>query len=169
MLTGVDVIGQAQTGTGKTAAFAFPILNNFTHERYVQSLILAPTRELALQVADSMIEYGKHLNVRVLAVYGGQPYGPQISQLNRGVDIVVGTPGRLLDLIERKALNIKHVRTVVLDEADEMLNMGFIEDVEKILSENSCRTSDRALQRDVADAHPHARQSLHARASSGHH
>ena len=135
MLTGVDVIGQAQTGTGKTAAFAFPILNNFTHERYVQSLILAPTRELALQVADSMIEYGKHLNVRVLAVYGGQPYGPQISQLNRGVDIVVGTPGRLLDLIERKALNIKHVRTVVLDEADEMLNMGFIEDVEKILSE----------------------------------
>lgn len=135
MLTGVDVIGQAQTGTGKTAAFAFPILNNFTHERYVQSLILAPTRELALQVADSIIEYGKHLNVRVLAVYGGQPYGPQISQLNRGVDIVVGTPGRLLDLIERKALNIKHVRTVVLDEADEMLNMGFIEDVEKILSE----------------------------------
>lgn len=135
MLTGVDVIGQAQTGTGKTAAFAFPILNNFTHERYVQGLILAPTCELALQVADSIIEYGKHLNVRVLAVYGGQPYGPQISSLNRGVDIVVGTPGRLLDLIERKALNIKHVRTVVLDEADEMLNMGFIEDVEKILGE----------------------------------
>ena len=135
MLTGVDVIGQAQTGTGKTAAFAFPILNNFTHERYVQSLVLAPTRELALQVADSINEYGKHLNVRVLAVYGGQPYGPQISQLNRGVDIVVGTPGRLLDLIERKALNIQHVRTAVLDEADEMLNMGFIEDVEKILSE----------------------------------
>jgi len=135
MLTGVDVIGQAQTGTGKTAAFALPILNNFTHDRHVQSLILAPTRELALQVADSIIEYGKHLNARVLAVYGGQPYGPQISQLNRGVDIVVGTPGRLLDLIERKALNIKHVRTVVLDEADEMLNMGFIEDVEKILSE----------------------------------
>jgi ATP-dependent RNA helicase DeaD len=135
MLTGVDVIGQAQTGTGKTAAFAFPILNNFTHERYVQGLVLAPTRELALQVADSINEYGKHLNVRVLAVYGGQPYGPQISQLNRGVDIVVGTPGRLLDLIERKALNIQHVRTAVLDEADEMLNMGFIEDVEKILSE----------------------------------
>jgi ATP-dependent RNA helicase DeaD len=135
MLTGVDVIGQAQTGTGKTAAFAFPILNNFTHERFVQSLVLAPTRELALQVADSIIEYGKHLNVRVLAVYGGQPYGPQISQLNHGVDIVVGTPGRLLDLIERKALNIKHVRIVVLDEADEMLNMGFIEDVEKILGE----------------------------------
>src|SRR5258705_10768259 len=135
MLKGADVIGQAQTGTGKTAAFALPILHNFTPQRHVQGLILAPTRELALQVADSMTEYGKHLDVRVLAVYGGQPYGPQISRLNRGVDIVVGTPGRLLDLIERKALNIQHVGTVVLDEADEMLNMGFIEDVEKILGE----------------------------------
>src|SRR5512147_1264539 len=135
MLTGADVIGQAQTGTGKTAAFALPILQNFTSQRYVQALVLAPTRELALQVADSMIEYGKHLDVRVLAVYGGQPYGPQISRLNRGVDIVVGTPGRLLDLIERKALNLQHIRTLVLDEADEMLNMGFMEDVEKILAE----------------------------------
>ena len=135
MLSGADVIGQAQTGTGKTAAFALPILHNFISQRYVQALVLAPTRELALQVADSMTEYGKHLNVRILAVYGGQPYGPQISRLNRGVDVVVGTPGRLLDLIERNALNIKHVRTVVLDEADEMLNMGFIEDVEKILAE----------------------------------
>ena len=135
MLNGADVIGQAQTGTGKTAAFALPILHNFQPQRHVQSLILAPTRELALQVADSMTEYGKHLNLHVLAVYGGQPYGPQISRLNRGVDIVVGTPGRLLDLIERNALNIKHVLTVVLDEADEMLNMGFIEDVEQILGE----------------------------------
>jgi ATP-dependent RNA helicase DeaD len=135
MLKGADVIGQAQTGTGKTAAFALPILHHFTQQRYVQALILAPTRELALQVADSMTEYGKHLDVRVLAVYGGQPYGPQISRLNRGVDVVVGTPGRLLDLIERNALNIKHIRTLVLDEADEMLNMGFMEDVEKILAE----------------------------------
>lgn len=135
MLNGADVIGQAQTGTGKTAAFAFPILQNFTPQRHVQALVLAPTRELALQVADSMTEYGKHLDVRVLAVYGGQPYGPQISRLNRGVDVVVGTPGRLLDLIERNALNIKHIRTLVLDEADEMLNMGFMEDVEKILAE----------------------------------
>ena len=135
MLNGADVIGQAQTGTGKTAAFALPILQNLTPQRHVQALILAPTRELALQVADSMTEYGKHLDVRVLAVYGGQPYGPQISRLNRGVDVVVGTPGRLLDLIERNALNIKHIRTLVLDEADEMLNMGFMEDVEKILAE----------------------------------
>src|SRR5215208_5972929 len=118
MLSGADVIGQAQTGTGKTAAFALPILQNFTQQRHVQALILAPTRELALQVADSMNEYGNHLHVRVLAVYGGQPYGPQISSLNRGVDIVVGTPGRLLDLMERKALNIQHIRTLVLDEAD---------------------------------------------------
>lgn len=135
MLKGADVIGQAQTGTGKTAAFALPILQNFTPQRHVQALILAPTRELALQVADSMTVYGKHLDVRVLAVYGGQPYGPQISRLNRGVDVVVGTPGRLLDLLERKALNLKHIRTLVLDEADEMLNMGFMEDVEKILAE----------------------------------
>ena len=135
MLKGLDVIGQAQTGTGKTAAFAFPILQNFTPQRHVQALVLAPTRELALQVADSMTVYGKHLDVGVLAVYGGQPYGPQISRLNRGVDVVVGTPGRLLDLIERKALNLKHIRTLVLDEADEMLNMGFMEDVEKILAE----------------------------------
>ncbi len=139
MLSGADVIGQAQTGTGKTAAFALPILHNFQPQRHVQCLVLAPTRELALQVADSMTEYGKHLDVRVLAVYGGQPYGPQISRLNRGVDVVVGTPGRLLDLIERNALNIKHIKTLVLDEADEMLNMGFMEDVEKILAETPAK------------------------------
>jgi ATP-dependent RNA helicase DeaD len=97
-------------------------------------LVLAPTRELALQVADSMVEYGKHLRTRVLAVYGGQPYSPQINSLKRGVDIVVGTPGRLNDLLERGVLNLSEVKTVVLDEADEMLNMGFIEEVEKILA-----------------------------------
>ncbi|MCC6300137.1 MAG: DEAD/DEAH box helicase [Anaerolineales bacterium] len=133
MLAGADVIGQAQTGTGKTAAFALPILHKFQRQKNPQALVLAPTRELAMQVADSMNEYGKHLNVRVLAVYGGQPYGPQIGNLKRGVDIVVGTPGRLNDLLERKVLVLSDVKTVVLDEADEMLNMGFIEDVEKIL------------------------------------
>jgi ATP-dependent RNA helicase DeaD len=135
MLTGVDVIGQAQTGTGKTAAFTLPILHNFQKQRHVQALVLAPTRELALQVSKSVTEYGKHLGVRVLAVYGGQPYGPQIGKLNRGVDIVVGTPGRLIDLLKRNALNIKNIKTLVLDEADEMLNMGFMEDVETILAE----------------------------------
>jgi ATP-dependent RNA helicase DeaD len=134
MLTGADVIGQAQTGTGKTAAFALPILQNFKPQQHPQALVLAPTRELALQVADSMVEYGKYLRARVLAVYGGQPYSPQINSLKRGVDIVVGTPGRLNDLLERGVLNLSEIKTVVLDEADEMLNMGFIEEVEKILS-----------------------------------
>jgi ATP-dependent RNA helicase DeaD len=136
MLTGADVIGQAQTGTGKTAAFALPILNNLVPgARHVQALVLCPTRELALQVASAIYDLGKVQDVRVLAVYGGQPYGPQISRLNRGVDVVVGTPGRLMDLMERKAININQVRTVVLDEADEMLSMGFVEDIETILAE----------------------------------
>lgn len=134
MLTGVDVIGQAQTGTGKTAAFSLPILNNFQRQKNPQALVLAPTRELALQVADSMNEYGKHLHIRILAVYGGQPYGPQINNLKRGVDVVVGTPGRLNDLLERGVLILSDIKTVVLDEADEMLNMGFVEEVEKILA-----------------------------------
>jgi len=136
MLTGVDVIGQAQTGTGKTAAFALPILNNLEPgQRHVQALVLCPTRELALQVADAVAEFGRVQAVRVLAVYGGQPYGPQISRLNRGVDVVVGTPGRLIDLLDRNALNISRVKTVVLDEADEMLSMGFVEDIETILAQ----------------------------------
>jgi len=134
MLTGVDVIGQAQTGTGKTAAFALPILHNYIHQRLPQALVLAPTRELAVQVAAAIEQYGKHLKVRVLAVYGGQPYGPQVNQLKRGVDIVVGTPGRIIDLMARKVLDLSMIKSVVLDEADEMLNMGFIEPVEEILS-----------------------------------
>ncbi len=137
MLTGADVIGQAQTGTGKTAAFALPILHNYTPNRKPQALILAPTRELALQVAEALIAYGRGLKIHVLPVYGGQPYGPQINQLRRGIDVVVGTPGRLLDLLERKVLDLSEIKTVVLDEADEMLNMGFIEDVEAILSATS--------------------------------
>ena len=123
MLTGADVVGQAQTGTGKTAAFALPILHNFQKQKTPQALVLDPTRELALQVANSMTEYGKHLHVRALAVYGGQPYGPQINNLKRGVDIVVGTPGRLNDLLERKVLDLSGIKTLVLDEADELLNM----------------------------------------------
>src|ERR1700690_2898544 len=135
MLTGADVIGQAQTGTGKTAAFALPILHNLQpNQRHVQALVLAPTRELALQVSEALSQYGSELKWRVLAVYGGQPYSPQINHLKRGVNIVVGTPGRLVDLLERKVLNLGDVKTVVLDEADEMLNMGFIEDVEAILA-----------------------------------
>jgi ATP-dependent RNA helicase DeaD len=134
MLTGVDVVGQAQTGTGKTAAFALPILNNYQPRKTPQALVLAPTRELALQVAQAMQAYGRHVRAQVLAVYGGQGYGQQLRQLRSGVDIVVGTPGRLLDLLERKLLDFSAIQTVVLDEADEMLKMGFIDDVEAILA-----------------------------------
>ena len=135
MLDGHDVIGQAQTGTGKTAAFVLPILQTMERGQCgIQALVLAPTRELAMQVAKAANEYGRCLNVRALAVYGGQPYSPQINRLRQGVDIVVGTPGRLLDLIEKGELDLSHVSTVVIDEADEMLSMGFIEDIEEILS-----------------------------------
>jgi ATP-dependent RNA helicase DeaD len=135
MLTGADVIGQAQTGTGKTAAFALPILQNLEPgQQHPQALVLAPTRELAMQVADAIWNYGQHLKVRVLAVYGGSSYSRQITRLKKGVDVVVATPGRLLDLLERGVLDLSGVRTVVLDEADEMLKMGFIEDVENILA-----------------------------------
>ena len=136
MITGRDVIGQAKTGTGKTAAFALPILQNLDPARgRIQALVVVPTRELALQVAEAVADYGRFSNVRVASVYGGQSYGPQIHELQRGVDIVVGTPGRLIDLMDRKILVLGHLRTVVLDEADEMLSMGFIEDIEKILAE----------------------------------
>lgn len=140
MMSGKDVIGQAQTGTGKTAAFSLPLLQNLIEgQGVVQGLVLAPTRELAMQVAKSVEEYGQFLDVRVLAVYGGSSYDTQIRSLRRGVDIVVGTPGRLLDLIKRGKLELGHVNTVVLDEADEMLSMGFIEDIEAILSETPVR------------------------------
>ncbi len=138
MMTGQDVIGQAQTGTGKTAAFSLPILHNLVvGQRHVQSLVLTPTRELAMQVANAMHTYGRYSGVRVLPVYGGQPYSRQIGRLKKGVDIVVGTPGRLLDLIRQKALDLSGVTSVVLDEADEMLSMGFIEDIQAILDETS--------------------------------
>ncbi len=135
MLTGADVIGQAQTGTGKTAAFSLPILHNLKpNQTAPQALVLTPTRELALQVSKAIQEQGKHLDAWVLAVYGGASYTRQITQLKRGVDVVVGTPGRLIDLLNRGLLDISHVSTVVLDEADEMLSMGFIEDIEAILA-----------------------------------
>lgn len=135
MLSGVDVIGQAQTGTGKTAAFSLPILHNLEPSRRApQALVMAPTRELALQVSEAMINFGQFCNAQVLAVYGGAAYARQISQLRRGVDVVVGTPGRLLDLNKRGILDLSEIRAVVLDEADEMLSMGFIEDIEAILA-----------------------------------
>jgi ATP-dependent RNA helicase DeaD len=129
-----DLIGKAQTGTGKTAAFGIPIIENIVPDsKRVQAIILAPTRELAIQVAEELSSFAEEQKTRIIAVYGGQPIERQISRLQRGVDIVVGTPGRILDHLERKTLDISKVSYIVLDEADEMLNMGFIDDIEAIL------------------------------------
>jgi ATP-dependent RNA helicase DeaD len=144
LLAGYDVMGQAQTGTGKTAAFALPMLNDLAPHG-LQVLILAPTRELASQTAEAIYRYGNKLGVRVLPIYGGQPYERQVRRLEKGVQVVVGTPGRTLDLIRQKALDLRRVRYVVLDEADEMLKMGFIEDVEAILSATDAQTRQTTL------------------------
>ncbi len=137
LLTGRDVVGLAQTGTGKTAAFALPILSRLDlGQKTPQALVLAPTRELALQVCEAFERYAAHLRgVHVLPVYGGQGYGVQLSALRRGVHIVVGTPGRIMDHLEKGTLDLTELRFLVLDEADEMLNMGFAEDVETILAD----------------------------------
>jgi ATP-dependent RNA helicase DeaD len=137
LMEGRDLIGQAQTGTGKTAAFALPILDKLDmSQKTVQALVLTPTRELGIQVAESFHAYGKHVgSVRTLPVYGGQSIQTQITRLKSGVHIVVGTPGRIMDHLRRGTLNFDSLKMVVLDEADEMLRMGFIEDVEWILSQ----------------------------------
>ncbi len=138
LLDGRDLVGQAATGTGKTAAFALPLLQRIfaeTGPTGVRALVLVPTRELAMQVSEAMYSYGRDLGVRVLPVYGGQPIGRQLRVLNRGVDVVVATPGRALDHIARKSLDLSDLEFVVLDEADEMLDMGFAEDIEAILAE----------------------------------
>ncbi|PRX90754.1 DEAD/DEAH box helicase [Allonocardiopsis opalescens] len=135
---GRDLLGQAATGTGKTAAFALPVLQRMpAGERPAgpAALILTPTRELAVQVSQAFHRYGRELGVRVLPIYGGQPIGRQVKALDRGVDVVVATPGRALDHLRRETLNLNDVETVVLDEADEMLDMGFVEDIEAILAE----------------------------------
>jgi ATP-dependent RNA helicase DeaD len=137
LLEGHDLLGQAATGTGKTAAFALPLLHRLEPDGKggPAALVLVPTRELAEQVSQAVHRYGRDLGVRVLPVYGGQPIGRQLQALSRGVDVVVGTPGRVLDHISRGTLDLGDVRTVVLDEADEMLDMGFAEDIEAILAE----------------------------------
>jgi ATP-dependent RNA helicase DeaD len=135
LLNHQDLLAQAQTGTGKTAAFALPILSNFVpKQNYPQALILVPTRELAIQVADSFRAYAKYLPEFVVAtIYGGQDFGVQLKTLKRGAHVIVGTPGRVIDHLNRRTLQLDKVRTVVLDEADEMLKMGFLEDVNWIL------------------------------------
>ncbi|MCK9486463.1 MAG: DEAD/DEAH box helicase [Dehalococcoidia bacterium] len=136
LLEGHDVLAQAQTGTGKTAAFALPLVQRVdTARREVQALVLAPTRELAVQVAQAVHDLGRTRKVAVLPVYGGQAYDRQLRGLRAGVHVVVGTPGRVMDHIRRGTLDLSTVRTVVLDEADEMLDMGFVEDIEFILNQ----------------------------------
>ncbi|HEY7045582.1 MAG TPA: DEAD/DEAH box helicase [Jatrophihabitantaceae bacterium] len=137
LLEGRDVAGLAQTGTGKTAAFALPIVSRIDVRAAVtQALVLAPTRELVLQVAEAFGRYGERIkDLRVLAVYGGQAYGPQLTGLRRGAHVVVGTPGRVIDHLDRGTLDLSGLRQLVLDEADEMLRMGFQDDVERILKD----------------------------------
>jgi ATP-dependent RNA helicase DeaD len=136
LLAGQDVLGQAQTGTGKTAAFSLPMLNILDPQDNsgVLALVLTPTRELTNQVAEAIFAYGQYRGFRVLPIVGGQSYSRQINRLQKGVHVVVGTPGRVLDLINQKALILSRVQYLVLDEADTMLDMGFIEDVETIMS-----------------------------------
>ena len=135
LMQGKDMLGQAQTGTGKTAAFALPVLSNLDiTQTKPQALVLAPTRELAIQVAEAFQKYASHMpGFHVLPIYGGQSYGPQLSALRRGVHVVVGTPGRIIDHLDRGSLDLSQLKCLVLDEADEMLRMGFIDDVEAVL------------------------------------
>ncbi|WP_396232346.1 DEAD/DEAH box helicase [Fredinandcohnia sp. QZ13] len=133
-LEGHDVIGQAQTGTGKTAAFGIPLIENVDIKNdNIQGIVIAPTRELAIQVSEELHKIGRYNRVRILPIYGGQDITRQIRSLKKHPHIIVGTPGRVIDHINRKTLKLQNVKTVVLDEADEMLNMGFIEDIEAIL------------------------------------
>ena len=139
-MAGGDLIAEAQTGTGKTAAFALPLLHRFNaapaeaQERPIRALILVPTRELAIQVKESFLEYGKDQGVRTIAVFGGVRIDAQLHQLKRGTDIMVATPGRLLDLIHQKEVNLRKVEVLILDEADRMLDLGFINDIHKVVS-----------------------------------
>jgi ATP-dependent RNA helicase DeaD len=146
LLAGKDLLGQAATGTGKTAAFALPLLQLLAHGITTRpaSLVLVPTRELAIQVGEAVQRYGKELRTSVLTLYGGQPFGPQLHALKRGVDVIVATPGRALDHIRRGTLRLQAVKLVVLDEADEMLDMGFADDLDAILDQTP-KTRQTAL------------------------
>lgn len=147
-LTGKDLIGQAKTGTGKTFAFGIPLLaqlttpasanwQSFAHAGKPQALVIVPTRELAIQVAKDLEQAGAHMQARVICLYGGKAYEPQIEALQSGVEVVVGTPGRLIDLVQQKHLDLSKINTLVMDEADEMLDMGFLPDVETLVSKTS--------------------------------
>ena len=133
LLTGRDVVGQAHTGSGKTAAFALAMLQEIQPKNGIQGLIMAPTRELAMQITEEIKKFGKYTKIRVVTVYGGQGMGIQLDALDRGVEIVVATPGRLIDHLKRGSIELRDITHIVLDEADTMLDMGFIDDIQFIL------------------------------------
>ena len=139
VLDGRDVLGVAQTGTGKTAAFSLPMLNRLNQQhhgdgrRHIRGLVLSPTRELSAQIGESIRDYSPHLPITHTVIFGGVKQGKQVAALKRGVDIVVATPGRLLDLIDQGFINLRHLEYFVLDEADTMLDMGFIHDIRKVI------------------------------------
>ncbi len=173
LLDGHDILGQAQTGTGKTAAFALPLLSRIDIKRKApQVLVLAPTRELAIQVAEAFQVYARYLDdFHVLPIYGGQGYDTQLRQLKRGVQVVVGTPGRVMDHLRRKTLQLEHLQALVLDEADEMLRMGFIEDVEWILEHTPSTRQIALFSATMPDvirkvAHRHLREPVEVRIKS---
>ncbi|AFS83120.1 DEAD/DEAH box helicase [Candidatus Nitrosopumilus sediminis] len=133
LLSGRDVVGQAHTGSGKTAAFALSMLQQIKPKQGIQGLIMAPTRELAMQISDEIKKFGKHTGIRIATVYGGQGMGIQLDALHRGVEIVVATPGRLIDHLKRGSIELRDISHIVLDEADTMLDMGFVDDISFIL------------------------------------
>ena len=149
VLAGKDLIGTAQTGTGKTAAFALPILTLLAKHGGFRCLVLEPTRELAAQVETAFRDYGRFTDLRVALVHGGVGYGKQREELKRGVDILVATPGRLLDLLEQRTMSLQKVKILVLDEVDRMLDMGFLPDVRRIVEKISTRPTNAALLGDI--------------------
>ena len=146
VLAGNDVIGQAQTGTGKTAAFGIPAIEKVDdHNKHIQALILTPTRELAIQISEEITKIGKFKKVKSLPIYGGQSIDRQIKALKSGVQVVIGTPGRLLDHIRRRTIKLDQVKMLILDEADEMLDMGFVDDIETIINNLDAETRQTLL------------------------
>ena len=166
ILTGKDVIVRAKTGTGKTLAFLVPIMQNIPNVNTISAIVIVPTRELALQVSNVSAQLGFHLHLRTATVYGGASINVQVDHLRRGVNIVVGTPGRIIDLIERGALKIQNVKFVVLDEGDRMLDMGFIDDIKRILSEiqenKQTMLFSAVMPREIANIARHYMRSDHA-------
>ena len=146
VLAGNDVIGQAQTGTGKTAAFGIPAIEKVDDQnKHIQALILTPTRELAIQISEEITKIGKFKKVKSLPIYGGQSIDRQIKALKSGVQVVIGTPGRLLDHIRRRTIKLDQVKMLILDEADEMLDMGFVDDIETIINNLDAETRQTLL------------------------